>query len=678
MRLKLATKVFCIISITLFVGFTILGCTALWLSIDSTMSLKTAASGEIGVSIQKSVEEFMMIGNQEAVNRYVKRLKDDKTVIDLGIYNKTGTLAAGGTVEPLVLESFKTGKPTHVKRQLGGIHTITSVIPMKNEARCKGCHPEEGFIGATVLTTSLEDGYASSKKLVLTLTILGGTCFILIVGGMFLFFRITIIKNIIEISKSILALSEGAGDLTIQIPVKTSDEIGILAGGVNSLIKRLNNIMTEIYDQAGHVAITSCSTMVSIEILAASVFESKELSESVAVASEEMAATLNDVAATTARASTLSQQVDDAAKEGQNVVGETSESIDQIRGGVERTLGVMGRLEHSSGQIGEIIGMIEDVADQTNLLALNAAIEAARAGEAGRGFAVVADEVKNLSGKTSASTQQISSIIKAIQKDIKEAMQSIEEEKMRVAHGVENSSRAINQIVSILGLASESADMINSIAIATEEQSATTSDISNKIHQISESTGDIQVQMDKSIVTFEELSKTAEQIYNTVGKFKVGNFHDTVKDLANELHGQVVAAVATALQGGQITMEALFSTTYTPIANTMPQKYTSPFDQLFDRIISPLQENTLQKDNKLVFVICVDQNGYCPSHNKRSDRSKRIFNDKTGIRAAKNEADFLLQTYMRDTGEVMNDMSRPLLINGKQWGAIRFGYTTGK
>ena len=95
MRLKLATKVFCIISITLFVGFTILGCTALWLSIDSTMSLKTAASGEIGVSIQKSVEEFMMIGNQEAVNRYVKRLKDDKTVIDLGIYNKTGTLAAG-------------------------------------------------------------------------------------------------------------------------------------------------------------------------------------------------------------------------------------------------------------------------------------------------------------------------------------------------------------------------------------------------------------------------------------------------------------------------------------------------------------------------------------------------------------------------------------------------------
>ncbi len=678
MRLTLATKVFCIIGITLFAGFTVLGCTALWLSIDSTMTLEASSSKEFAASVQKSVEEFMVVGNQEAINRYVKHLKDDKTVVDLGIYNKSGTLSSGGAVEPLVLESFKTGKPVTVKRERGGIHTITNIIPMKNEARCKGCHPEDGFLGATVLTTSLEDGYASSKKLVITLTILGGTCFILIVGGMFLFFRLTIIRNIVEISKKILALSEGAGDLTIQVPVKTTDEIGMLAEGVNSLIKRLNTIMSDIYDQAGHVAITSCSTMVSIEMLAASVFESKELSESVAVASEEMAATLNDVAVTTARASTLSQQVDDAAKEGQNVVCETSESIEQIRGGVEKTLRVMGRLEHSSGQIGEIIGMIEDVADQTNLLALNAAIEAARAGEAGRGFAVVADEVKNLSGKTSASTQQISSIIKAIQKDIKEAMLSIEEEKMRVAHGVENSSRAINQIVSILGLASESADMINSIAIATEEQSATTSDISQKIHQISESTGEIQVQMDKSIVTFEDLSKTAEQIYNTVGKFKVGNFHDTVKDFANDLHDQVVTELAKAMQGGQITMEALFNTTYTPVPNTMPQKYSSAFDQLFDRIISPLQENVIQKDTRLMFVICVDQNGYCPSHNKRSDRSKRIFNDKTGIRAAKNQADFLLQTYMRDTGEVMNDMSRPISINGKHWGAIRFGYNTGK
>ncbi len=676
MRFKLATKVFCIIGITLFIGFSILGCTALWLSISSTMDLKVSASRELATSVRQSVNEFMMLGNQDAVNQYVKQMKETKAVVDLGIYKKNGTLSSGGVPEPLVVESLREGKSRTIKREFKGIHTVTSIIPMQNEARCKGCHPEEGLIGAIMLTTSLEDAYASSKKLVITLVALGGTCFVLIVVSMFFFFRYTIVENIVSISKSIKSFSEGAGDLTVLLPIKTSDEIGMLAQGVNDLIKRLNIIMTEIYSQAGHVAITSCSTMVNIERLAASVFESKELSASVAVASEEMAATLNDVASNTSRASILSQQVDDAAKEGQGVVIETSESIGLIQGGVEKTLKVMGRLEHSSSQIGEIIGMIEDVADQTNLLALNAAIEAARAGEAGRGFAVVADEVKNLSGKTSASTQQISAIIKAIQKDIKEAMCSIEEEKGRVAHGVENSSRANDQITSILGLASESADMINSIAIATEEQSATTQDITNKILQISESTGDIQSQMDKSLTTFEELANTAEQIYNTVGKFKVGNFHDMVKELATELNRNVVFVLEKALKEGNITLNALFSEDYKAIPNTMPQKYTSSFDRLFDNVIAPLQEAVLLKDTKLAFVICVDRNGYCPSHNARGNRSKRIFNDKTGIRSAKNAEGFLLQTYMRDTGEVMNDMSLPLVINGRHWGAVRFGYTS--
>gem|GEM_PF-4706171 len=131
-------------------------------------------------------------------------------------------------------------------------------------------------------------------------------------------------------------------------------------------------------------------------------------------------------------------------------------AIDEIKAGVEGTLNVMGRLENSSKQIGEIIGLIEDVADQTNLLALNAAIEAARAGDAGRGFAVVADEVKNLSGKTSASTQQIARIIKAIQGDIRAAMNSIETEKGRVEAGIVNSTRASEQISTILALATES------------------------------------------------------------------------------------------------------------------------------------------------------------------------------------------------------------------------------
>jgi len=686
--MKLALKVFCIIGITLFLGFSVLGITSLWLGIDSTMRLQTASSEGIAAVVRQSIEEFMMKADREAVTRYIEQLKAKKVVIDLEIFGKEGKPPNGGPAESLVLETFKSGKPLTIRRESNGVHTLTSVIPLPNDQRCRTCHPESGFTGALLLTTSMEQGYSSAKKLAVLLCVVGAVCFCLIVGGMYLFFRLTIISNIVSVSENIRTLSQGAGDLTLSLPVKSTDEIGILTEGVNNLISRLKTIMSEIYGQAGHVAITSCSTIVSIERLAASIFESKELSASVAVASEEMTATLNDVAATTAKASALSQQVDGAARDGRGVVGETAASIDEIRAGVEETLGVMNRLEHSSGQIGDIIGLIEDVADQTNLLALNAAIEAARAGEAGRGFAVVADEVKNLSGKTSASTQQIATIIKAIQKDIREAMRSIEAEKGRVEHGVVNSGRASDQISTILGLASESADMINSIAIATEEQSATTSDISRKIHQVSEASNEIQVQMERSLSTFEELSKTAEKIYNTVGKFKVGNYHDAIKGYAVELRDRVVTALERAIADGRISRDALFSTDYQPIPNTMPQKYTTPFDRLFDEIISPIQEEIVARDRSMFYAICVDRSGYCPSHNKRysqpltgdlkkdkdGNRTKRIFNDRTGLRAVTNEEPFLLQTYIRDTGEVMNDMSTPIVIGGRHWGGVRIGY----
>jgi methyl-accepting chemotaxis protein len=689
MNMKLSLKVFCIIGITLFLGFSVLGITSLWLGLDSSIRLQTLSSqGTAGV-IRVAIEEFMMKGDSKLVDNYIKELKAKKTVLDLGIYGNNGKPSVGGGgTDPLVLDSFKTGKTLHIKREANGIHTLVSVIPLPNDQRCKGCHDDGGYTGAIMLTSSIEEGYDSAKKLAVLLCSLGAVCFILIVGSMYLFFRFTIIKNIIGISEKIQILSQGEGDLTVTLPVTSSDEIGTLTAGVNSLVAKLREIISILYGQAGQIAITSCRTTVGIEQLAASIFEQKELAASVAVASEEMSATLNDVAMTTANASTHSKQMDDSAREGQSVVGETVESIDQIRVGVEKTLGVMNRLQLSSNQIGEIIGLIEDVADQTNLLALNAAIEAARAGEAGRGFAVVADEVKNLSNKTSSSTQQIGTIIKTIQGDIREAMRSIEEEKGRVEHGIANSNRASHQISTILNFASESADMINSIAIATEEQSATTSDISSKIHLVSNTSNEIQKEMERSIATFEELTQTAEKIYNTVGKFKVGNYHDTIKSYAVELRDRAVNALERAIAEGRISAPALFSTDYKPIPNTMPQKYTTPFDRLFDEIISPLQEEILAKDKNMFYAICVDRSGYVASHNRRytqpltgdvnkdknGNRTKRLFNDRTGLRAATNEDSFLLQTYLRDTGEVMNDMSTPIIIQGKHWGGIRIGY----
>ena len=690
MKMKLAFKVFCIIGITLFFGFSVLGITSLWLSIDSTMRLQTSASQEIATVIRQTIEGFMVKGDSGAVSGYVQDLKSKKAVLDLAVFGKEGKPTGGSAVEPLVLDAFKTGKAATIRREVNGVRALVSIIPLPNEARCKGCHSETGYTGAIMLTTSMEEGYGSAKRLVILLCSLGAVCFVLIVGGMYLFFRLTIVRNIVTVSESIQTLARGEGDLTTVIEVKSRDEIGMLTEGVNDLVDKLRDIISDLYSQAGHVAISSCRTMGGIEQLAAAVAEQKELSTSVAVASEEISATLNDVAVTTARASELSQQVGASADDGRNVVEETARSMDQIKAGVDETLTVMRRLETSSGQIGEIIGLIEDVADQTNLLALNAAIEAARAGDAGRGFAVVANEVKTLSGKTSLSTQQIGSIIKTIQDDIREAMRSIEQEKGRVEVGIGNSGRASEQISVILQMASESSDMIISIANATEEQSATTTEISHKIQQISDTAGEIQTQMENSVMTFSELTLTAEKIYSTVGKFKVGNHHDLIKGFLVAQRDQVIALLEGAIKNGRISPDAIFSTDYKFIPNTIPQKYTTPFDRLFDEIVSPVQEATLAKDGSIFYAICIDRSGYCPTHNlrysqpltgdfmkdKNNNRTKRIFNDRTGMRCATNEESFLLQTYQRDTGEVMNDMSTPLYLQGQHWGGIRIGYRT--
>lgn len=689
---RLEFKVLGIIGATLCVGFAILGVTAIWLEYAALMKLQTTNTRGLANLIAQELAENMMAGEMAVINRYVERVKGKGQVLDLKVFSPEGKPSGNKSapVDPVVAEALASGQARELRRTLDdGKHVLSFAVPLANEERCTSCHDKGArYAGAILLTTSLQDGYIAARNLTFTLTAAGFVFFLIMLGSLYLFFRQTIVRNIRELSERIQVIAHGEGDLTSRMPVRTGDELGELAEGVNMLIAKLREIVTSLYSQAGHIAISACRTVKGTEELVASTSEQKDLSTSVAVASEEMSATLNDVAATTQRAAQLSLNVDRAAKVGMETVEETSLSIDQIRTNVLGTLEAMGKLEVSSGQIGEIVGIIEDIADQTNLLALNAAIEAARAGDAGRGFAVVANEVKTLSNRTATSTRQIAAIVKSIQEEIGAVVASIDEGKARVEEGVERSVHARQQLEGILRLAGDSTEMISQIATATEEQSATTTEITEKIGQVSATAGAVNGQMEQTARIFRELSETAENIYGTVGKFSVGCYHDTVKGYAAELRERVTAALEKAIADRKITLEALFSTDYTPIPNTAPQKYRTPFDRFFDDVVSPLQEDILARDSGMYYAISVDRKGYCPSHNlryarpltgdaaedKEHNRTKRIFNDRTGIRCATHTQSFLLQTYLRDTGEVMNDLSTPITIGGKHWGAVRIGY----
>ena len=161
-----------------------------------------------------------------------------------------------------------------------------------------------------------------------------------------------------------------------------------------------------------------------------------------------------------------------------------------------------------------------------------------------------------------------------------------------------------------------------------------------------------------------------------------------IKNLAEKCRGEVIAQFEDLLANKSLTSDQLFDTFYIPIANTNPQKYKTQYDTLVDQRIQKILDKYLATDRRIVFVIIVDSNGYVPTHNSRysrpltgdkeidsaNNRTKRLFNDRTGLAAAKNIEPFLLQQYNRDTGETIYDLSVPIFVRGKHWGAVRIGY----
>jgi len=173
-----------------------------------------------------------------------------------------------------------------------------------------------------------------------------------------------------------------------------------------------------------------------------------------------------------------------------------------------------------------------------------------------------------------------------------------------------------------------------------------------------------------------------------VGAEELRDFDLRAKELAVQCADEVVAQFDLLLTSGKLTMAQLFDTFYIPIPNTEPQKYHTRYDQLVDPILRPVLDKTLAQSERFVFVVAVDVNGYLPTHNARysrpltgnpdvdtkGNRTKRMFNDRTGLAAARNSAPYLLQRYSRDTGETMSDLSVPIVVRGRHWGALRIGY----
>ena len=309
------------------------------------------------------------------------------------------------------------------------------------------------------------------------------------------------------------------GDLSTLLRIYAEDEIGDLGRNINRMLTSIGNMIISIKDTANQVATASGTMYTSSEQIAAGTEEVAAQVNGVATASEEMAATSSEIARNCAAAAESSNQASKLATEGVSVVLETVTGMCRIAERVTLTATTVERLGSRSDQIGEIVETIEDIADQTNLLALNAAIEAARAGEQGRGFAVVADEVRALAERTTKATKEIGTMIRDIQTDTKGAVSTMKEGVKEVEQGTRDADKSRIALEHILNQINSVSAQILQIATAAEQQTATTTEITNSIQMITDVVQTSARSSHESASSASQLSGHAEDLQRLVDRF---------------------------------------------------------------------------------------------------------------------------------------------------------------
>ncbi|MBL4591234.1 MAG: methyl-accepting chemotaxis protein [Phycisphaerales bacterium] len=346
---------------------------------------------------------------------------------------------------------------------------------------------------------------------------------LIIVAGLGLIFllRSMLTKPLNATIAMIKDVATGDGDLTKRLDLNRADEIGKLGHWFDMFLENLHGIISQMRDSSQAVASAATEIAASADEMAVGLQTQEQQTQQVAAAVEELSQSVTEVAAKSADATQASEQSQHLAEDGGKIVSSTIEEMRGIATEVRGSAETINALGVQSEKIGEIIAVINDIADQTNLLALNAAIEAARAGEHGRGFAVVADEVRKLAERTTTATEEVSSSIIGIQKETTSAVTLIEAGSERVGRGVELASEAGAALESIVSGSESLQSMVQDIAAAANQQSAASGEIARAVEGIDSITRQSSQGAAQSAEAAGDLAHQAEQMQSLVNKFKL-------------------------------------------------------------------------------------------------------------------------------------------------------------
>ena len=329
------------------------------------------------------------------------------------------------------------------------------------------------------------------------------------------------IPLLMEMKNSLANMNSGSGDLTKRIVVKGKDEVSQIAEEFNIFVSNLQTLVSEVVNTTNHVSGTSIKMQNVSNLANQSMHTQQRDVEQVATAMNEMTATIQEVAQNASYAADAIREADTHANDGQKVVLDTINNIEGLAKEIVLANEVIRNLEENCGRVGTVLDVIREIADQTNLLALNAAIEAARAGEQGRGFAVVADEVRTLASRTQDSTQEIQGMIEQLQTGAHNAVEVMEKGEAKGQESVEFAAKAGAAFEKITQMISKVTGMNIQMASAVEEQSVVSEDINQNVVRISAGAENTTQEIEHVDSESQELASVASQLESLVTQFKI-------------------------------------------------------------------------------------------------------------------------------------------------------------
>lgn len=541
-------------------------------------------------------------------------------------------------------------------------------------------------LGKEVLLTLKPDAAIAAKSASTLNLISGISIFLFLISIAGAVMSLVILRYSIVRPITTIARTFSEEDISKDIPLITHDEIRDLASNYNLFIEKIRDILGNTRRMGLEIAIESTKVAKRVKDSTGKSQRQGELSDIIFSTSNDVNQAINEVSKNTQSIYESTSENLSTAKDSLQELRKVTDAVHTTGENVAEFTQTVNNLTANSERIKDIVLLIKDISDQTNLLALNAAIEAARAGEAGRGFSVVADEVRKLAERTKKATEEISDNITAMLRHVKSTSSGItviNESMGQVEDVIGNTSHHFENLVQDF---ENNSGQLSRIASAIEELSVTNLEIHRQvtdIHGLSKGVAELLVESTRSS---SEMNRITEGMLEAVTRFRIGN--NILEEMIEKarIHRDRMQAKIQEISSRGVNV---FDRNYKAIPNTDPQKYSTVYSSVFAQEMQALCDEA-RRDLKVIYSVPLDVNGYLAIHHSevakpmtgdsKTDlvysRQQRIFfSVETEKRRAANTNPFLFQTYMRDTGAILNDLSMPIYIDGKHWGAIVVGFS---